>query len=116
MSKPQSPKPKTHEEGLGLLKHTIEDLQQKLYNYSKADYATEKYIADKQRFIDVLIESYKSLNCFSYSAEWEIMESLMKDSDEKDSELSGFQFNFITKATGSNLGLITFNPMQNERF
>ena len=116
MSKPQSPMPKTHEEGLGLLKHTIKDLQQKLYNYSQADYAQEKYIADKQRVIDVLIESYKSLNCFTYSAAWQMMEAIMKDLEGKDSELSGFQFNFITKATGNNLGLITFNPLQNERF
>lgn len=116
MSKSQSPKPKTYGEGLGLLKYTIQDLQQKLYNYSQADYAKEKYIAEKQRVIDILIESYKSLNCFTYAAAWEIMESVMKDLEQKDSELSGFQFNFITKATGNNLGLITFNPLQNERF
>lgn len=116
MSKPQSPKPETHQEGLGLLEDTINYLKRKLYNYSQASYAKEEHIAEKQKVIDTLIESYKNLNCFIHCDIWEMMEAAMQDLEEKDSELSGHQFHFITKATGNNLSLITFNPLHNENF
>ena len=112
----QLPKPKTFGEGLGLLHITIQELHQKLTKYVHSANANEHFINERMIIIEQLEEVFKILNKLTYSIAWEWMETAMKDLDERDKELSGYHIIFITKPSGKNLGLITFNPMQNENF
>jgi histidinol dehydrogenase len=116
MRQQQSYQPKTYGEGLGLLHITIQELHQKLQKYAQSANPQEHFINERLIIIEQLEESYKVFNKFSYSIAWEWMEIAMKDLDRRYTELSGHHIIFITKPTGKNLGLITFNPMQNENF
>jgi hypothetical protein len=116
MNQRQSYQPKTYGEGLGLLHITIQELHQKLQKYAQSVNPQQHFINERLAIIEQLEESYKVLNKFAYAIAWEQMETAMKDLDKRDTELSGYHILFITKPKGENMGLITFNPMQNENF
>lgn len=116
MNQRQSYQPKTYGEGLGLLHITIQELHQKLQKYAQSLNPQEHFIQERLVIIEQLEEACKVLNKFTYAIAWEWMETAMKDLDRRDTELSGYHILFITKPKGKNMGIITFNPMQNENF
>lgn len=116
MKQQQSYQSKTYGEGLGLLHFTIQELRQKLKKYAQSANAQEHFVNERLAIIEQLEEAYMVLNKFTYSIAWEWIENAMKGLDKKDAEISGFNIFFITKPHGKSIGLITFNPMQNENF